>query len=397
MNGKSSHYKLGLFVIAGLVALVGGVIYLGVGAMFRETVIIETCFDESVQGLDRDSPVKYRGVPVGRVEHVRVAPDAKLVEVIIRFESKRKPAEHIEGIVAQIKSIGITGIMFIELDRQKKSEPVLAPKLTFKPEFPVIATKPSDISKILSGLEGIIYQFKALDMQSISDKLKLTLDNINQTVVDAQIKVVSSDLRKALKRIDSLLEDQGLERITQTVMEVAGSLDTLLADAGKTINRIDRIIAHNKAGITATIDGFKVTLEEVNRAVGKLDRILATNEKSFNKAVNRFGLAMQSADKFVAGLDRILAANEGKIDDTFQQLNNSAKSADQVMQESADLVKNIDERIADLHQHLLVTTQNLRVASENLNSFIDMVTDQPSLLFFGEPLPPRRVEPDRSD
>jgi phospholipid/cholesterol/gamma-HCH transport system substrate-binding protein len=397
MASIKTKFAVGTFLALGLALTVIAIIWLGMSHYLDKGQRYVAYFDESVQGLDKDSPVKYRGVPVGRVEKVGVAPDAKLVEVVIRFESKRKPAEHLEGIFAQIKSIGITGIMFIELDRKKEAEPAVAPKLTFTPEFPVIDTRPSDISKILSGLEGIIYQFKTLDMKAISDKLKLTLDNINQTFVDAQIKVVSSDLRKALKRIDSLLQDKGLEQITQTVTEVAGSLDALLADTGKTINRIDRIIIHNEAGIKATIDGFKITLAEFNRAVGKLDRILATNEKSFNEAVNHFSLAMQSADKFLAGLDRVLADNEGKIDDTFEQLNDSAKNADQVMQEGADLIKNIDERIADLHRHLLVTTQNLRIASENLNSLIDMVSDPPSLLFFGEPLPPRRVETDRSD
>lgn len=397
MASIKTKLAVGAFLAMGLALTVIAIIWLGMSHYLDKGQRYVAYFDESVQGLDKDSPVKYRGVPVGRVEHVGVAPDANLVEVIIRFDAKRRPEEHLEGIVAQIKSIGITGIMFIELDRRKEGEPDVSPKLTFTSDFPVIATRPSDISKILSGLEEVIYQLKALDTVGISKKIKLTLDNINQTFEDAQIKALSSDLRKALRSVDSLLKEKGLAQIAETVKDAAGSLDTLLADAGKTIKRIDRIIIHNEAGIKSAIAGFKVTLEEVNRAVGKLDTILATNEKSFKESVNHFSQAMQSADKFVAGLDRVLASNEGKIDDTFEQLNDSAKNADRVMQEGADLIKNIDKRIADLQLNLLVTTQNLKTASENLNSLIDIVADQPSQLFFGEPLPPRKVAPDRSD
>ena len=67
------------------------------------------------------------------------------------------------------------------------------------------------------------------------------------------------------------------------------------------------------------------------------------------------------------------------------------------MQDGADMVKNIDERISELQLHLLVTTQNLKIASENLNSLIEIVADQPSQLIFGEPLPERNFGPDRSD
>ena len=42
--------------------IVVGVVVLGGGALFRRTVIFETYLQESVQGLDIGSPVRYRGV-----------------------------------------------------------------------------------------------------------------------------------------------------------------------------------------------------------------------------------------------------------------------------------------------------------------------------------------------
>ena len=191
MASIKTKFAVGLFLAIGLALTIVAIVWLGMSHYLEKGQRYAAYFDESVQGLDRDSPVKYRGVPVGRVEHVRVAPDGKLVEVIIRFDSKRRPEDHLEGVVAQLKSIGITGIMFIELDRKEKGSPDTIPKLTFTPEYPVIATRPSDISKLISGVEDVIYQFKALDTREISQKLKLTLDKINQSFDDAQIKDLS--------------------------------------------------------------------------------------------------------------------------------------------------------------------------------------------------------------
>jgi hypothetical protein len=70
-----------------------------------------TYFDESVQGLDKDSPVKYRGVSIGRVENINVAPDAALIQVVLKIESGLESG--IDDIVARLKSVGITGIMFV--------------------------------------------------------------------------------------------------------------------------------------------------------------------------------------------------------------------------------------------------------------------------------------------
>jgi phospholipid/cholesterol/gamma-HCH transport system substrate-binding protein len=394
MASLKTKFAVGLFLTIGLALTIVAIVWLGMSHYLDKGQRYAAYFDESVQGLDRDSPVKYRGVPVGRVEHVRVAPDAKLVEVIIRFDAKRRPEEHIENIVAQLKAIGITGIMFIELDRIKESEPKITPKFSFNPEFPVIATRPSDISKILSGVEDVIYQFKALDTKGISEKLKLTLDKINQAFNDARINDISSDLRAALKQIDSMLKDKGLAQISETITGVADSLNTLIANTNATILRLDRIVADNKEGLRVGINGFKLTLQELKQVVTRVDGILADNEPDLKTAINNFLRSMQGAEEFVSRLDRVLAANESKIDETFMQINQSAKNAEVMMQEGAGMIKNVDERIADLQRHLLVTAQNLRIASENLNSLIEIVSDQPSQLFFGEPLPERRFEKD---
>src|SRR3989440_12925033 len=67
---KASYFKIGLFIITASVVCVIGIVVLGGGVLFKKKNTIETYIDESVQGLDVGSPVKFRGVPVGRVEQI---------------------------------------------------------------------------------------------------------------------------------------------------------------------------------------------------------------------------------------------------------------------------------------------------------------------------------------
>ena len=67
MTKSTNYFKLGLFVtITALVALASAAA-LGARATMPETVAYHTFFNESVQGLDVGSPVKYRGVNIGVV------------------------------------------------------------------------------------------------------------------------------------------------------------------------------------------------------------------------------------------------------------------------------------------------------------------------------------------
>ena len=86
MTGKTSKFLIGLFVMAGILLGVGIIVWIGASKYFQKGSTYVTFFDESVQGLQMDSSVKYRGVDVGRVERIRVAPDYKLVEVVMKVE-----------------------------------------------------------------------------------------------------------------------------------------------------------------------------------------------------------------------------------------------------------------------------------------------------------------------
>jgi len=58
--------RVGSFALGGARAVRAVILALGGSRWFRRSAILETYFDESVQGLDIGSKVKYRGVVLGR-------------------------------------------------------------------------------------------------------------------------------------------------------------------------------------------------------------------------------------------------------------------------------------------------------------------------------------------
>jgi hypothetical protein len=70
---KKYYFKLGLFVTLGICLAVAAVIVLGAGTLLREEILVESYFEESVQGLNVGSPVKFRGVQIGNVEEITFA------------------------------------------------------------------------------------------------------------------------------------------------------------------------------------------------------------------------------------------------------------------------------------------------------------------------------------
>jgi len=85
MAKREARFLTGLFVIVGLLTGAAAVVWVGASKYFEQGTQYVTYFDESVQGLQVDSEVKYRGVGVGNVKSIKVASDQKLVEVVIKI------------------------------------------------------------------------------------------------------------------------------------------------------------------------------------------------------------------------------------------------------------------------------------------------------------------------
>jgi phospholipid/cholesterol/gamma-HCH transport system substrate-binding protein len=331
MASIKTKLVVGIFVMIGFALASVSILWLGMSNYFERGSYCIAYFDESVQGLDKDSPVKYRGVPIGRVESINVAPDSTLIQVVMKIKEGLELEEHLEKVVAQLKSVGITGIMFIELDRKKPLEPDRSPKLTFPSKYPVVATKPSEMKKFMEELYDMLNLLRSMDLKGIASRIKSTLEIINQSVEDIQVKKLSSNIIASFEKIQTILDTGKWKNIIDNIEQESSALHNLTRDANKTVTRINKLFSNNEQG--------------------------------FHEAISDFKLAMKNASLF--------------------------------LEKGSGLIKSTDGKLSNLQQQLIVTLKNLEKASVKLNTFLELISEQPSRLIFGGPSPSRKVELDK--
>jgi phospholipid/cholesterol/gamma-HCH transport system substrate-binding protein len=327
MASLKTKFNVGLFLICGITLVIAAIIWLGMSNYLEKGRLFVAYYDESVQGLDVDSPVKYRGVHIGRVHAIGVAPDGKMIEVVLKIESDIKPKNDAQNLVAQLKSVGITGLMFIELEQKQADDPEL-PALSFKPDYPVINTRPSEISKFFKGIDDIFNLFRALDANTISNQLTAALKKINRTIDDAPVADMVNDFRHTLKAMEQFVSTDKMDQLWSSLAQTSGNVDKMAVNAD--------------AGIS-----------EIRQTVGRLDHI-------FN-------------------------SGGGNVQQITTELKASATQIKQAMETATALLGNTNHQVDAIQRQVSVTLNRIDRAADTLNRLLTQLANQPSQMIFSTP------------
>jgi phospholipid/cholesterol/gamma-HCH transport system substrate-binding protein len=304
MVNRKTNFFVGLFMVGGIGIAIVAIIWLGMSRIFEKGNHYAVYFDESVQGLSVDSPVKYRGVAIGRVERIRVAPDSRLIEVILIIESDVKAKE---DMVAQLKVVGITGAMFIELDRYETGDESRTPELNFPTEYPVFATRPSDISELFQSIDEIVQKLNMLDIAGISEQIKVTLEHIDQSIVSADVVNLAAKLKQAVENFDRVLADLDMEGISADVRTALASLNQDLDP-----QRWQPIMT----GVEDTIKGLQDATANVNGLLQNTTNIIdetGTGIVSLNRQLVIIGRNLEKSSRNLNLLLENLAAQPSQV------------------------------------------------------------------------------------
>jgi phospholipid/cholesterol/gamma-HCH transport system substrate-binding protein len=287
MARKTSKFAIGIFVTAGLILAVVAIVWLGASTYFQKGTLFVTYFDESVQGLSADSNVKYRGVNVGTVRAIRVAPDNKLVEVVMKISME---GGNEKNLTAKLRSAGLTGIVYIELDQSVEEDSELSPKFDFPAQYPVILSRPSDSKYILSMVDNIVSELRKIDIKGIFQEVKEITGGINHYVNGPRMKNIADNLEsttasldRAARQIDKLTAEGKLEDILK---EARGTVVDTRALIGKIREDLDAMKLADSAGkanqMVAGVDksvrdmtfDLKNTADNLQRASENLDILI---------------------------------------------------------------------------------------------------------------------------
>jgi paraquat-inducible protein B len=274
MSAHTNYYKLGLFVLLAIAAGMGLVIMLGALRLGRDSVRYHSYFDESVHGLELGAPVKFRGVNVGTVEAVEIAPDHRHVDVI--SELTREDAERVGlrpfgtpptvpvGLRAQVATQGLTGLKFLSLDLLDPAR-YPPPELPFAPDEHTIPTAPS----LLKSLEDVVAK---------------SMDRVPETL-DALLAVTN--------RVDRILETLERKDVSGELVATLRHADQVLRSMRTTVDRLDRANLGEKAALA--IDEIHGAATKMNGVLGDLGRSGHRTQRELDAAL---GDLRNAADAF---------------------------------------------------------------------------------------------------
>jgi phospholipid/cholesterol/gamma-HCH transport system substrate-binding protein len=232
MANEARIFRVGVFLLVGIILLVTVVILFFAGRYFSDTKRYCTYFIESVQGLDRNAPVKFSGWSVGRVNAIRIAPDGKLIEVVMDINRSFKVQR--TNHIARMQTVNISGMRYIEIslrDNRERREP----PLTFKAPYPVIPSYPAP--QMFDILETLNSQIKSIDTRDISAGMVAALAQINAFFDTNTWQPIFTQLRSTVATADRV----GRELDGHLT---AGGLSNLIVDATATVKRLRAIADH---------------------------------------------------------------------------------------------------------------------------------------------------------
>ena len=191
MKKASLEIKVGIFVFIALAALSWLVIKSGDFTM-KPGFTVRFLFD-AVSGIDRGSPVRLSGVPVGDVSDIHVIRDSSgqtKVEVLARIEQGSQIEEDAK---VHISSLGILGEKYIEITPGTSGEKLLSEGST------------------LMGSRPTAFESVAEAGTQLMNKLNTVADHVNDIVSDPKfkesVKGTFGDASIAAKNFTEISED----------------------------------------------------------------------------------------------------------------------------------------------------------------------------------------------
>lgn len=144
MNTRTRYSLVGLFVLGLGGALIAGILWLSTGGQDADSRRYVVYMTDSVAGLNRDSAVTYRGVNVGRVREISLAPDdPERVRLLLEVQ-KDTPIR--TDTVATLEMQGLTGLGSVNLTGGSQDAPPLT--ASKGEDYPVIPSRPSLLGRL---------------------------------------------------------------------------------------------------------------------------------------------------------------------------------------------------------------------------------------------------------
>ncbi len=287
MSQKPNFFKIGLFVILGSLVFAVAIIIFGAGKFFEDKYVVETYFDQSVQGLSIGSALSFQGVQVGNISEIGFVYqdyDTDKQYVLVRAEiypnkgqHKGKPKLFIDakdreiglqemvdkGLRLQLASQGITGVAFLNaVYLDPEDYPAL--NVDWKPDYPYIPSASGTITQITQSIEKLTKTIESINFKEITDDIEQLVQTLNLGVQQADIPKLSKDMQNLLVSLDNTVKNADKILQGKDIKETLANITQTTEQVKKTLKRTDRLIQNREHNIQGILKNVERVSQDIN-------------------------------------------------------------------------------------------------------------------------------------
>lgn len=272
-NSNPNYFRLGVFVLAAIGVLIAVILIFGGGKFFQKSFMVETYIKQSVTGLDAGAAVRFRGVKIGQVTMIGLSGDVyekdlpfhdRRQYVVVRMQifGDKVNEDQINEFVknnlrARVKSMGITGVNYIEFDFVANASTTTPLPYSWKPEYPVIPSLPNQADEIISGIQKLIGALNDMNIDGTQKKLDALLGNLNLMLAGSGSGKGNDGIIESVKHLNVIME-----RIAKVTDK--DELSILMRELVGTMVALRQTVTSIQGDTALTVENLKQTSENLN-------------------------------------------------------------------------------------------------------------------------------------
>lgn len=284
MSVERSYMGLGVFIAIALVVILGTAVLFIHRLRTRDAIAFVTYTTENVTGLDVSSPVRFLGVPVGRVTGLRLDPRGSIVEIDFEVFTGRltelgvnasqiRRRVEIGGMSPnlrmQLMSNPVTGEAYLVVQKPEVPPPAL--ELGFTPTRPYVPSMPSMMTTVQQQMPAILERAEGTlqALREIIVKLPVSLDrsdrfftNLERIIQESNLPAFTADSRQFFTTTSA--------RIDRMQMDLEGLMDKQAKFTEETQAELKAAAADLSATTKATREAAsesRIAAEELRRSL----------------------------------------------------------------------------------------------------------------------------------
>jgi ABC-type transporter Mla subunit MlaD len=331
MATEANKLKVGAFLMTGFLLLCAALVWIGASHVLEREKVYVTYFDETVNGLDLGSAVKYRGVVIGRVAAIGVAPDGKLVAVEMDLEQGFRVKPELRASVA---TSGITGLSVIDIGFARAG--VESPTLTFTPPENFIPAQPSKLTTFTAAMVDLAEDLKGSDIRGLVAEYRAAATAARERFAGPEVGRTLSRIASAADALEALAR-----RATALAADprISGTLDRL-ADTAEQMQGAARSAQGlvRDPRVAQTLDDAHAATAALRRAAEEI-----RSEVAAMRAADRLDEVQRKVEGAVDGVDSSARAAAAGVRDTAEATMRAAARWERL---AANLDRSLQEVLA---------------------------------------------------